>query len=170
MYFSDPMLSMTCASTSIAFGPSAPPAAAAASVPASSMSSGRTPKTPLLPRIPRGFLSLLFAPPTPRRREGGARSADPPPAPAVLLLQVRLDEVHGRRADESRDEDVIRSVVHPLRRVYLLHHTVFEHHDPVGHRHGFGLVVGDVDGGGADPVVELGDLRAHLHPEDRKST
>src|SRR5215210_9392553 len=56
-------------------------------------------------------------------------------------------------------------VVHLLRRVYLLHLTVLEDDDPVGHRHGLGLVVGDVDARRPDPVVQLGDLRPHLHPE-----
>src|SRR5215211_1932759 len=56
-------------------------------------------------------------------------------------------------------------VVHLLRRVYLLHLTVLEDDDPVGHRHGLCLVVGDVDARRPDPVVQLGDLRPHLHPE-----
>src|SRR3712207_9507796 len=70
-----------------------------------------------------------------------------------------------------------------LRRVDLLHDAVLEYHDPVRHRHGLGLVVGDVDGRHADAVVQFGDLGAHLtpklgvevgerlvHEEDRKST
>src|SRR5215217_1420683 len=48
---------------------------------------------------------------------------------------------------------------------YLLHLAVLENHDAVGHRHGLGLVVGHVDGGSADPVVQLGYLRPHLHPQ-----
>src|SRR5918993_1632335 len=56
-------------------------------------------------------------------------------------------------------------VVHLLRRVYLLYLTVLEDDDPVGHRHGLCLVVGDVDARCPDSVVQLGDLRPHLHPE-----
>src|SRR5918993_3549620 len=56
-------------------------------------------------------------------------------------------------------------VVHLLRRVYLLYLTVLEDDDAVGHRHGLGLVVGDVDARRPDPVVQLGDLRPHLHPQ-----
>src|SRR5215217_7095465 len=56
-------------------------------------------------------------------------------------------------------------VVHLLRRVDLLHLTVLEDDDPIGHRHGLGLVVGDVDARCPDPIVQLGDLRPHLHPE-----
>ena len=40
-----------------------------------------------------------------------------------------------------------------------------EHHDPVGQRHGLGLVVGDVDHGGVEPVAQPGDLEAHAHPQ-----
>jgi hypothetical protein len=36
---------------------------------------------------------------------------------------------------------------------------------PVAHGHGLGLVVGDIDGGGVEVVLDLGDLRAHLHPQ-----
>src|SRR5829696_7111112 len=56
-------------------------------------------------------------------------------------------------------------VVHLLRRIYLLYLTVLEDDDPVGHRHGLGLVVGDVDARCPDPVVQLGYLRPHLHPQ-----
>src|SRR4028119_821720 len=84
---------------------------------------------------------------------------------AVLPLQARPEEVHRRGSYKARHENVVRMVVHLLRRVHLLYEAVFQDHDAVGHRHGLGLVVGDVDGGGADPVVQLGDLRPHLHPE-----
>ena len=51
------------------------------------------------------------------------------------------------------------------RGVALLQDAVLEHGDPVAHRHGLDLVVGDVDGGGAQPALQLGDVRAGLHPE-----
>ena len=40
-----------------------------------------------------------------------------------------------------------------------------EHHDPVGQRHGLGLVVGDVDHGGVETVAKPRDLQAHPHSE-----
>ena len=40
-----------------------------------------------------------------------------------------------------------------------------QHHDLVGHGHGLDLIVGDVDHGGAEPLVELCELDPHLHPE-----
>ena len=41
-----------------------------------------------------------------------------------------------------------------------------EHDDLVGQGHGFDLVVGHVDHGGADALVQAGDLDAHLHAEE----
>ena len=43
----------------------------------------------------------------------------------------------------------------------LLDHAVLEQHDPVGQRHGLDLVVGDVDRGLADLLVQPLDLGAH---------
>src|SRR5918998_3679105 len=97
--------------------------------------------------------------------QGYAGAAKGDRVAAVLPLQARPEEVHRRGSYKARHEDVVRMVVHLLRRVHLLHEAVFQDHDAVRHRHGLGLVVGDVDGGGADPVVQLGDLRPHLHPE-----
>ena len=42
--------------------------------------------------------------------------------------------------------------------------AVLHDHDPVGHGHGFDLVMGDVDGGRSQTPVQLFDLDAHLHP------
>src|SRR5215207_10103065 len=83
----------------------------------------------------------------------------------VVLLEAGHDEVHRRAPDKACHKYVIRLVVHDLGGRYLLHLAVLEDHDAVGHGHGLGLVVGHVDGRGADPVVQLGDLRPHLHPE-----
>ena len=50
-------------------------------------------------------------------------------------------------------------VVEVLRRADLLDEARVEHRDAGSHRHGFGLVMGDVDEGGLDALVDLGDLR-----------
>ena len=47
----------------------------------------------------------------------------------------------------------------------LLHHAAAHDHDPVAERHRLGLVVGHVDRGGAQPLLEPGDLGAHLHAQ-----
>ena len=74
----------------------------------------------------------------------------------------KIKEVHRRRADEAGDEQVGRAVVELERRADLLDDAVVHDDDPVGHGHGFDLVVGDVDGGGLQPLVQLLDLGAHL--------
>ena len=56
-------------------------------------------------------------------------------------------------------------VVELERRADLLDDAVVHDDDAVGHGHRLDLVVGDVDGGGLQPLVVLLDLRAHLHAE-----
>ena len=75
------------------------------------------------------------------------------------------EEVHRRRADEPRDEQVGRAVVQLLRCADLLGHAGKQHHHPIPQCHGLGLVVRDVYGGGAQPILQPGDLRAHLHAQ-----
>ena len=65
---------------------------------------------------------------------------------AVVALQLRLDEVHRRAADEAADEEVHRAVVELLRIGDLLQLALAHHGDAVAHRHRLDLVVGDVDG------------------------
>ena len=62
-------------------------------------------------------------------------------------------------------ERVGRFVVKLGGRGELLQLAVAQHGDPVAHRHGLHLVVGDVDGGGAQPALQRGDLGAGLHPQ-----
>src|SRR3546814_13437044 len=52
-------------------------------------------------------------------------------------------------------------------RADLLDPAGAQHHDLVGQRHGLDLVVGDVDHGGVEVVVQLRDLDAHLHAQRR---
>ena len=58
-------------------------------------------------------------------------------------------------------------VVEVERRVDLHELAELHHRDPVAHRHGLDLVVGDVDGGDAEVGLELGDVGAGLHPHLR---
>jgi hypothetical protein len=93
-----------------------------------------------------------------------AHSAD---HPAARLLDLGVEHVHGRAADEACDEQVHRAVVDLLRGVDLLQPALAHHRDPVAHGHGLDLVVGDVDRGGAEVVLHLADLGAHLHAQLR---
>ena len=56
-------------------------------------------------------------------------------------------------------------VVEVLRCVDLLQDAPRQHGDPVAHRHRLDLVVGHVDGGDVQRVLDLGDLGAHLHAQ-----
>ena len=86
---------------------------------------------------------------------------------AVLPLELGLDEVDRRRADEAGDELVDRLVVEHLRRVDLLQVAGVHDGDAVAHRHRLDLVVRDVDRGHAEPALQLMDLGAHLHAQLR---
>ena len=99
-----------------------------------------------------------------RQREGDAvGQADVQLAGDVL--QPAGDEIHRRRADEAGDESRRRLVIELVRRADLLDAAMVHHHDAVGQRHRLDLVVGHVDGRGADLLVHLLDLDPHLHAQ-----
>ena len=60
------------------------------------------------------------------------------------------------------DEPVDRGVVEGLRRADLLEEALVHDRDPRAHRHRLDLVVGDVDDGRLEALVEAGDLGARL--------
>ena len=86
--------------------------------------------------VPRGS--------SPRRRASPCRRDD--------LIDLPFEAVVA--AHEVRGEERVRRVVHLLRRALLLDHAVVEEQDPVRHRHGLALVVGDHE-------------RGELHLEDQ---
>ena len=69
------------------------------------------------------------------------------------------------RADEARDEQVARVVVELERRADLLDDAALQHDDLVGQRHRLDLVVGDVDHGRVELVVQPRELDPHLHAQ-----
>ena len=83
----------------------------------------------------------------------------------VVENDLPLQEVHARTADEARDEAVCRFLVKLEGSGDLLYLAVFHHGDAVAHGHGFDLVVGDVDNRRVEAVVQLADLRPHLHAQ-----
>ena len=52
-----------------------------------------------------------------------------------------------------------------LRRVDLLQQAFIDHRDAGGHGHGFHLIVGHVDKGGLELLVQLADIGAGLHAQ-----
>ena len=106
--------------------------------------SGRTPTTISAPLAGRSFAD----------REAGTAAQPDLAGPR----ESALEEVHLGRADEARDEQVGRAPVELLGRAHLLDDALVHDHDPVGERHGLDLVVGDVDHGGAQLLVQPRDL------------
>ena len=84
---------------------------------------------------------------------------------AAVGADGAFEKVHRRRADEARDEQISRPVVELERRADLLNQPVMHHDDPVGHGHGFDLVVGHIDGRRLQALMQFLDLGAHGHPQ-----
>ena len=83
----------------------------------------------------------------------------------ALLGHRHVDEVHLRGADEAGNKEVAGLLVELGGGIHLLHDAVLHDDDAGTERHGLGLVVRDVDNRGAEAVVQLGDLGAHLDTE-----
>ena len=118
---------------------------------------------------PQGDGTALHAavrqPPALLRGEGNRGPGQGHIVPISLPHQLRVKEVHLGSADESRYKQVGGVDEHLLGGAYLLDVALLHNDDPVPQGHGLGLVVGDVDEGGVDPLAELDDLRAHLVAE-----
>ena len=71
-------------------------------------------------------------------------------------------EVHRRRTNEAGDEQGGRAFIEFLGRCVLLDLAALHHRDAGRQRHRLDLVVGDVDDGEAEFLVQLLDLDAHL--------
>ena len=88
---------------------------------------------------------------------------------AATLLPCAADnrgqKIHARRADEPGHEQVGRMIIEFERRSDLLDDAVMHDDDAIGHRHGFHLVVGDIDGGGLQLLVQRLDLGAHMYAQ-----
>ena len=103
--------------------------------------------------------------PTPPGRAAAAGSCRRSPRRCRLppLATSRpAHEVHRRRAEEAGDEAGGRALEQVERRALLLDPAVAQQHDAVGQRHRLDLVMGDVDHGLAQLLVQALDLAAHL--------
>jgi hypothetical protein len=86
---------------------------------------------------------------------------------AAVHRDGRLEEVHRRRADEAGDEQVLGAVVKALGRVDLLQHALVHDGDPIAHRHRLDLVVRHVHRRRLQLLLQVRDVRAHLHAQLR---
>src|SRR3984885_1368091 len=80
-------------------------------------------------------------------------------------VHVNIKEVHRRRADEGRDELTVRALKDFARRANLLDQAVAQKNDAVGQRHRLKLVMGDIDCRRFEPLMQSGDLDAHMIAE-----
>ena len=78
-----------------------------------------------------------------------------------------MEQVHRRRPDEARDEQVGGAVVDLLRDAGLLQPPAPHHGDPVAERHRLALVVRHVDRRHREVALDPGDLGAHLDAQLR---
>jgi hypothetical protein len=101
------------------------------------------------------------------RRGQPARSVDclRPDDDAASAIQARRDEIHRRLADKAGHKLVARAVEHLQEAARLL--KPFRCHDryPIGNGRGLLLVVGDIDSGDAQPLLQRPDLGAQLNPQ-----
>ena len=80
-------------------------------------------------------------------------------------LNLCIHEVHLRRSDKSCYEQVAWLIIQVLRRIYLLHDTVFHNDDSCTKSHSFCLVMGYVNDGSAQVLMQFGDLNTHLNSQ-----
>ena len=80
---------------------------------------------------------------------------------AVFGLQGDIKHIHLRAADKAGHKLIVGIVVVVLGGIDLLDEAVLHDADAGSHRHGFGLIVGNVDEGGLQALVQLGDLGTH---------
>src|ERR1700682_5424668 len=66
-----------------------------------------------------------------------------------------LDQVHRRRSYKSGGKDIRRIAIDFVRGADLADTALVENSDAVAQTHRLGLIVGDVDGGGAEAALEL---------------
>ena len=74
---------------------------------------------------------------------------------------IKCFKIHGGAIDKGRDKDVGRIIVKFFWGSDLLHNAKVHDDDFVGHRHGFGLVVGNVNGGCGGFAVDANNFFAH---------
>ncbi|ESQ67962.1 hypothetical protein PA15_0306525 [Pseudomonas aeruginosa HB15] len=79
---------------------------------------------------------------------------------AVDRLDCGVEQV--ALADEVGDETTAREAVDGFRGVQLLHPALVHHRDAVRQRQGFALIVGDIDEGDADVLLQVDQFDLHF--------
>ena len=84
---------------------------------------------------------------------------------AAFVEEDGIEDVHLGSADKGSDEEVGGIFVKNLGSCDLLDDTVLHADDTSTHGHSLDLVVGNVDKGGSELLMELGELGSHLSTE-----
>ncbi len=84
---------------------------------------------------------------------------------AIASFKLDLEVVHLRAADEARHEQVLRRAINLGRRADLHDLAGIEHHNPVSQRHRLGLIMGDIDRGTFELLVQPRDLGSGLNAQ-----
>ncbi len=79
-----------------------------------------------------------------------------------ITIDARGQKVRTRTTQKARHELRIRSVIEFARRPLLLDHAPVHHHEPISKRHRLYLIVRHIHGRGAQLLVQLTYLDAHL--------
>ncbi len=78
------------------------------------------------------------------------------------LNQFAINEIHGRGTDEAGDKPVGRSAINIFRCISLLDRPFVQYHNLGCQRHGFDLIVGDIDNGPAKPFMKTFQFNTHI--------
>ena len=81
---------------------------------------------------------------------------------AACLAYRSIHQVHLRSADESCHELIAGLVIQILGRIYLLYNTILHNDDSGTQGHSLGLVMGYIDDGSLQSLMQLGNLNTHL--------
>src|SRR5439155_839944 len=142
----------------------------------------RPPAKPRAPTLasPRTWSSPVFEVPArrPMTDSSGKSLVEPRRVTATLprsacrrpgrsIRSPSREEVHRRRADESRDEEVRGPLVQRFWCIELLQLPVVHDGDAIAHGHCFDLIVGDVDRRPANALMKLLQHRAGLDAQLR---
>ena len=82
--------------------------------------------------------------------------------PSLRVTNVTVEKVDRRRADKVCDKGIGRVIINSLGCALLLYLSIAHHDNFVSHGHGLDLIVGDIDGGGIEPIVDTADFVTHL--------
>jgi len=80
----------------------------------------------------------------------------------AVYANLGIDGVHLRSTDEGCNKLVAGVFIQLLRSSNLLNETVTHNNDTGSHGHSFGLVVGNIDEGGLEFLMQTGQVGSHL--------